>query len=96
MNKRLKYLLYTTLLFFTILMVIIHEPKSVLPDPVQGVVRGSVSEGVVPVKLANGEKITVEAPRQLPRLEGLKVSLEITDYQWSGKREYTIISWKSR
>ena len=77
-------------------MFVAHEPKNTLQTTISGVVSGSISKGVVPVELSTGELIRVKAPRQLPSIKGLRVNLEITDYKWTGKRSYTIVSWKSK
>jgi hypothetical protein len=96
MKKWLKTLLITALVIFVAWMVIIHEPQTVRPERVQGFVSGPAAEGMVSVELEDGEIVTVEAPSQLPEIDRLRVSLEVTDYRWSGKRSYSISNWKSK
>jgi hypothetical protein len=91
-----KYLTFSLLLIAVAWMALIHEPKTVLPERVLGYVKGPITEGMAPVRLEHGEQISVKAPRQLPKFEGLKVYMEVTDHRWTGKRNYRITHWKSR
>lgn len=96
MKRWHKILTSIVLLCFAAWMALIHEPKTIRPERIQGFVSGPISEGKVPVELQGGEAITVTAPSQLPRIEWLRVFMEVTDYRWSGKRHYRITNWKSK
>ena len=95
MKQWMKILSSIILITFIAWMAITHEPKTVQAELAQGTVTGTVAAGVVPIQLKTGEEISVTAPGQLPKIVGLKVFLEVTEYHWSGKIRYRIKRWSS-
>lgn len=96
MKKWNTLLILAGVLAFSAWMAITHEPKSILDTRIQGTFIDFVNGGEVSVRLESGEQITLVPPRQLPRQKPLKVTMEITEHHWTGKRSYRITNWSSR
>lgn len=78
-------------------MAILHQPSIEHKELVSGTIIGLPKKGgeTTRVELENGAKVLAQKPKFMPKIIGLKVRMQVTEYQWSGEKHYEIKNWRS-
>ncbi|MCW9052798.1 MAG: hypothetical protein OQJ91_10895 [Motiliproteus sp.] len=98
MKKTIVSVVAVLVVIFVGWMAVIHQPKTESKELVLGIVAElpERSAAQANVTLADGTQVLANKPKFIPSQVGLKVRMQMTEYQWSGERQFDIKSWSTR